>query len=253
MVTEDDCCNNSCTVGRGSRAENQLISTDIALVGTGRALCRAVDGHSRRDHRERGAAVHPAEPRVLLIGPGLGGQCLSGPLRWPATACRAARRPHRAQARLRRRPGHVHGCLAAVRCGPGPSDAARLPVRPGHRRRGDLCRHPRHGRAPVPAAEGAGQGHRRLQFRPVRRRLDGPPRRRRPDADHQLALDLLRQRPDRHRGRAVGRTRAHIRAGCRPRQGNRCRGRATGHLRTEYLASTRSSRPPATAGLPHTR
>lgn len=46
----------------------------------------------------------------------------------------------------------------------------------------------------------------------IRRRLDGPPRRRHPDADHQLALDLLRQRTDRHRGPGVGRPRTRVRA-----------------------------------------
>ena len=52
-----------------------------------------------------------------------------------------------------------------------------------------------------PRAVGAGQGDRRLQLRGRGRRRDRPARRRRPDAGDQLALDLLRQRPDRNRDR----------------------------------------------------
>ena len=43
------------------------------------------------------------------------------------------------------------------------------------------------------------QGDRHLQLRRLRRRLDRPARRRRADPGDQLALDLLRQRPDRRR------------------------------------------------------
>ena len=60
---------------------------------------------------------------------------------------------------------------------------------------------PRHDRHDVPRAARAGQGDRRLRVRRLGRRLGRPARRRRAHPGDQLALDLLRQRPDRHRHR----------------------------------------------------
>ena len=58
---------------------------------------------------------------------------------------------------------------------------------------------PRHDRDDVPGAPGAGEGDRRLRLRRLRGRLDRPAGRRRADPVDQLALDLLRQHPDRDR------------------------------------------------------
>ena len=54
-----------------------------------------------------------------------------------------------------------------------------------------------HDRHDVPRAARAGEGDRRLRVRRLGRRRDRPAGRRHPHAGDQLALDLLRQRPDR--------------------------------------------------------
>ncbi len=78
-------------------------------------------------------------------------------------------------------------------------DADRRAAPPGHRRRDDLGRDPGHDRDDVPGAAGAGQGGRRLRVRRLGGRRGRPADRRRRHPDDQLALDLLRQRPDRAR------------------------------------------------------
>ena len=69
---------------------------------------------------------------------------------------------------------------------------------------------------PEPAR--AGEGDRRLRLRRLRRRLDRPARRRRADAVDQLALDLLREHPDRDRHRRAGDAPAREGQGHRLRQ-----------------------------------
>ena len=85
-----------------------------------------------------------------------------------------------------------------------PGDAGRRALRAGRRRRHGLGRDPRHDRHDVPGAARAGEGDRRLQLRRLRRRLDRPAGRRRADRGDQLALDLLREHPDRDRDRRDG-------------------------------------------------
>ena len=68
----------------------------------------------------------------------------------------------------------------------------------------DLCGGAGDARHDVPRAARAGEGDRRLRLRRLGRRLDRPASRRHPDRRDQLALDLLHQRPDRHRHRAAG-------------------------------------------------
>ena len=107
-------------------------------------------------------------------------------------------------------------------------------LRPGRRRRADLGGDPRDDRDDVPGAAGAGEGDRRLRLRRLRRRLDRPARRRRPDRGDQLALDLLHQRPDRAAivgcsALAAGRGPA----GHRPRQGRRPSRRRAAHRRPD--------------------
>ena len=89
--------------------------------------------------------------------------------------------------------------LAALRPGAEPGDADRRALRPGRRRRDRLGGDPGHDRDDVPRAARAGEGDRRLQLRRLGGRLDRAARRRHPDRGDQLALDLLRQRPDRDR------------------------------------------------------
>ena len=106
---------------------------------------------------------------------------------------------------LPRRPGPVHGGVAAVRRGAEPGDAGRRAVPAGDRRRDDLRGDPGDDRDDVPGAAGAGEGDRRVRVRGVCGRLGRPARRRRAHAGDQLALDLLHQRPDRDRDRADAR------------------------------------------------
>ena len=171
------------------------------LAGAVRALRRPADDRPRRHDRERGAAVDQGRPELHAVEPRLGGERLPDRLRRPAAACRAPWRPDRPAARLPDRPGRLHQRVAAV-CGrPEPGHADRGAFHPGRRRRDLLGRDPGHDRDDVPRAARAGEGDRGLQLRRFGRRLDRPARRRHPDRGDQLALDLLRQRADRHRDR----------------------------------------------------
>ena len=90
------------------------------------------------------------------------------------------------------------GRLGAVRPQPEHGDAHPLPGHPGHRRRGLVPGRARDHRRPVHAAgarQVPGPVRGRLRHR-VRRRPAG---RRLPDRELRLALDLLRQHPDRDR------------------------------------------------------
>ena len=81
-----------------------------------------------------------------------------------------------------------------------------------------------------PEPRRAGEGDRRLRVRRLRRRIGRAARRRRADPGDQLALDLLRQHPDRHRDRRASRARLlPQRRGHRPRQGRRHPGRDADH------------------------
>ena len=123
--------------------------------------------------------------------------------------------------------------VAAVRPRPEPGDADRRALRPGRRRRDGVRRDPRHDRDDVPRAAGAGEGDRRLQLRRLGRRLDRPARRRRAHAGHQLALDLLRQHPDRHRHGGARAAADRRRPRHRARRGRRRRRRAARDRRAD--------------------
>ena len=177
----------------------------LPLARPRRALRRDAHDHPRRDDRERRAAVDPGRPRLLAVRPRLGRQRLPDRLRRPAAARRPARRPDRPPRVFLA--GLAVFTLASLLCGladePGAADRRALPA--GRRRRDDLGRDPRHDRDDVPRAARAGEGDRRLQLRRVRGRVDRPAGRRRADRGAQLALDLLRQRPDRRRDRRCSR------------------------------------------------
>ena len=102
----------------------------------------------------------------------------------------------------------------ALRPGAEPGPLDRCAVRPGRRWSADVRGDPGDDRDDVPGAPGAGEGDRHLHLRRSRRRLDRAPARRDSHRDDQLALDLLRQPPDRHchgavRGQARTRSGGH--------------------------------------------
>ena len=170
-----------------------------ALGGAVRAVRGDADDRARRDRRERRAALDPGRPALLDLEPRVGDQRLPDRLRRPAPAGRAPRRPGRTPQRLPGGDRPVHDRLAAVRPGGQPDAADRRALRPGRRRRNDLRGDPRHDRDDVPGAARAGEGDRRVRVRRLRRRLGRPARRRRDHAVDRLALDLLREHPDRDR------------------------------------------------------
>ena len=183
------------------RNAHRRIDRPQPLARALRPVRRDAHDRARRDDRERRAAVDPGGPRLLPEQPRLGRQRLSHRLRRPAAARRAARRPRRPAARLPHRATRLHHRLARLRAVAERGDARRRPLRPGRRRRAHLGRRPRDDRHDVPRAARPGEGARRLRVRRLRRRLDRPAGRRHPDRRDQLALDLLREPPDRHRGR----------------------------------------------------
>ncbi|CAA9474199.1 MAG: Uncharacterized MFS-type transporter, partial [uncultured Solirubrobacteraceae bacterium] len=180
-----------------------------------RPLRGDADDRPRRHHRERRAPLDPGRPGLLDLEPRVGGQRVSDRVRRPAPARGPARRPRRPPPRVPRRPRRLQRRLAALRARPDPGDADRRPLPAGRRRRDDLRGDPGDDRDDVPRAAGAGEGHRRLRVRRLGRRRGGPARRRRAHPVDQLALDLLREPPDRHRD---GRLRA---AADRARRGDR--------------------------------
>ena len=196
-----------------------------------RAVRGVPDDHPRPDDRERGAADDPERPALLAVGAGVGRQRVPDRVRRAAAARRPARRPDRAPAHLPRRADRVHVGVAGVRPGRQPGAADRRAVHPGRRRGDDLRRDPGDDRDDVPEAVRAGQGDRGLQLRGRGRRGDRPARRRRSDAGDQLALDLLRQRPDRDRDRRVRHPAAAERRRNRPRAGRGRTGRGAARQR----------------------
>ena len=194
-----------------------------------RALRRDADDRPRRHRRERRASIDPGGPRVLPVQSRLGRQRVPDRVRRPAAARRPARRPDLPARRLPRRPRRLHRRLGPVRRRAEPGDADRGPLRPGRRRRDGVRRDPRHDRDDVPGAAGAGEGDRRLRLRRLRGRLDRPAGRRRPDPVDQLALDLLRQHPDRDRHGAAGDAPDREGQGHRPRPRRRLPRRGPDH------------------------
>ncbi|CAA9494891.1 MAG: Uncharacterized MFS-type transporter, partial [uncultured Solirubrobacteraceae bacterium] len=184
-----------------------------------RPLRGDADDRPRRHRRERRPSLDPGRPGLLDLEPRLGGQRLSHRLRRAAPARGPPRRPRRPPPRLPRGTRRLQRRLAALRPRPVAGGADRRPLPPGRRRRADLRGDPRDDRDDVPRAAGAGEGHRRLRVRRLGGRRGRPAGRRRADPVDQLALDLLREPPDRHRDR---RLRA---AADRARRGNRLRRR----------------------------
>ena len=145
--------------------------------------------------------------------------------------------------------------LASIACGAADSQAMLVggPLRAGHRRCAVVLGDRGHHRHRVPEAGRAGQGDERLRVRGRRRRLHRAARRRRPDPVPELALDLLREHPDRHRHAASSAAssswRTSASASSRGWTGS---GRSSSPCRS-WSASTASSRRRATAGARPTR
>ena len=189
------------------------------MAGSLCPLCRDAHDRPRRDDRERRPAVDPGRPGVLAERSRVGSKRLPDRIRRPAPAVRPDRRSGRPATDLPHRPRSLHLRVPALRPGAEPGPLDRCAVRPGRRWSADVRGDPGHDRDDVPAAPGAGEGDRPLHLRRSRRRLDRASARRDPHRDDQLALDLLRQPPDRHRHgavRAQARTRSRRASGSAP-------------------------------------
>ena len=207
----------------GGFGQNEVVRTRAHLRG-------AVHGHSRHRDRERRSPVDPGGSRLLAGEPAVGDQRIRARVRRLPPARRASRGPPRAQA-------HLHGGsrgllrrLALVRlC---------LERRVADRRAGDPG-----ARSGADHASGALDPHddvrrrARAQHRPRRvgrgrriRRGRRRPAGRHPHRPALLGVDLLRQRPRRHRRARAGADPA-LREPRRPRPEPRRAGRGARHGR----------------------
>ena len=186
-----------------------------------RPLRGRTDDRARRHGRERRPAVRAGRPRLLAVEPRLGRERVPDRVRRAAPAGRPARRPAGPQAHLHDRPRRVHRSVTAVRSRADTGDAGRCALHPGHRRRDDLRRGTRNDRHDVSRAARTGQGDRRIRVCRLRRWVGRAAGGRHPDGVDQLALDLLREHPDRRCDRPTGAAPAGARRGHRLRRGRR--------------------------------
>ena len=201
------------------------------MVDAGGGRVRPLHDHAGQHRRERRAALDPALAAPQGFGARMGRRRLRADLRRVHAHRRQARRPLRAAADVRRRPGDLHPLVARLRPRGQRDRADRGARRPGPRRcadePGDAVDHHRH----LPAAA-AWDRDRHLGRRLGARARDRPARRRPDHPAHQLELDLLHQRADRrdrnrrgvrvhrrvarHLGRAAARRRRPRHLGPRP-------------------------------------
>ena len=195
-------------------------------------LSRPVHGRAGCNDRERRAAVdsgcapfHPDEPAVDR-------QCLHAHVRRLPAARRPRLRPARPPAALHRRDLRVHRGIPDQRRRPVLRRADRGPRPAGAWRRARLARGARNRHHDLRRRRRAHEGARGLERDRGRRRCCRPRDRRFPHRDAVVALDLLRQPPDRHRSCApVAAFRAELAAG-RPSRDLRRRRRRDGHRRS---------------------
>ncbi|CAA9514772.1 MAG: Uncharacterized MFS-type transporter, partial [uncultured Solirubrobacteraceae bacterium] len=155
----------------------------------------------------RGAALHPRGPRRLHRVPPVDGQRVHAHLRRPAHHGRGARRPLRPPADVLHRARRLHAVerprrprAVHRRARGGPRGAGRG-CRHGHAAHADAALRGVPGRAARDGPRHLGRGLRaRRRARAVRRRRGG--------GGDRLELDLLAQRPDRHRPPAARRAQA---------------------------------------------
>ncbi len=166
----------------------------LTLVGR---LPGAAHDRARHDDRERRAAVDPARPPLLPGQSHLGHQRVPAHVRQPAAVRRPPRRPDRAQTRVHAGRDDLHPRLRTLRRGLERGRPDRRPLPPGRRRGAAGVGHPRDHRHRVPEARRAGEGDERVRLHRGRGRFARTAARRRPHSGARLALDLLRQHPDR--------------------------------------------------------
>ena len=184
--------------GRKSN-ERQRLRLQAQSVGRARPpRGRATDGRPRRDDREHRAPLGAAGPALLGHQPPVGRHRLRARIRQPAPAGRKARRSVRAQVDADRRPRRLRRCIGDRRDGAVLRHARGRPRAAGRVRRdprplgaGSSDRH-------LPGLPRPPQGVRHLRRDRGRRRIARPAARRRAHPDHLLALEPVRQPPDRN-------------------------------------------------------
>ena len=158
-----------------------------------------VHAPARHHRREHGASGDRGGPRRELLRPAVGDRRLHADARRVRAHRRLARRPARAQARLRLGHRDLHALVAARR----PGHRSHLPEPrargPGHRRRDPVRGVARAARAGVRRRQGARQRARGLRRHHRRGGCDWPARGRRHRRQPRLGVGLLPQRADRHR------------------------------------------------------
>ena len=168
----------------------------------GADLDRLLHGGPRLGGRDHGAAAHATRPARQSLLPAVDAERLRHRLRRRDHHRRRARRPVRTAEGLQHRARAVHGRLGGLRPRAEPVRVDRRADGAGARRCGRAAAELDHPDDGVP--DRAPRDDRRDLRRSRRsRRRDGTDRRRRGDAGHRLALDLLDQRPDRRRRRAA--------------------------------------------------
>ena len=168
------------------------------MVDADRRLRRHVHVAARHHDRECRAAEDRRRPARELLRHPVGDRCLRADAGVAPADHRNARRPVREAAAVHDRPAAVRIHIAAVRAVAERAVPDLCPGRPGNRR-GDHVRH-------LAGAAGPGVPWPRTRHRAGhlgrhdrRRYRDRPAARRNPHRGLGLVLDLLHQRPDRHR------------------------------------------------------
>ena len=185
---------------RRERTSDEHARHPYPLARTDRPLPGRPDDRARHDDRERRAAVDPRGSGLLGDVARLGRQCVPPDFRRLPAPGRPSRRPVRSPADVPGRSDALHARLDHVRAGDDAGGPGRGTRRAGARRRRGLRGRALADHEPVHGAGGAREGDGRVRVRDGGRRQPRRAARRDPDGHARLALDLPRQRPDRHCG-----------------------------------------------------